>query len=152
MGAHRRCAQHRQSEDGRAAWLWRGGAWRSSLLFAPPAAVYAVQNNLLLVAARALDPPTFLLLSQFKILTTASFSLALMGRRLHRVRWYALLLLVVGVGLVQDSHVVPPRTTLSPDERDAVADAGPVAAAAVSEFTIGAPPARAVPCARERAR
>ena len=43
--------QHHQSGDGRAAWLWRGGAWRSSLLFAPPAAVYAVQNNLLLVAA-----------------------------------------------------------------------------------------------------
>ena len=82
-----RASQHRQSGDGRAAWVFRNGAWRSSLLFALPAGVYAVQNNLLLVAARALDPPTFLLLSQFKILTTASFSLALMGRRLHRVRW-----------------------------------------------------------------
>jgi len=121
--------QHHQSGDGRAAWLWRGGAWRSSLLFAPPAAVYAVQNNLLLVAARALDPPTFLLLSQFKILTTASFSLALMGRRLHRVRWCALLLLVVGVGLVQDSHAAPRR--LSPAERDAAEPA------ALSEFTLG---------------
>lgn len=78
-----------------------------SLLFALPAAVYALQNNLLLVAARALDPPTFLVLSQFKILTTAAFSVALMGRRLHRVRWCALLLLIEGVALVQHSHTLP---------------------------------------------
>ena len=67
--------------------LLEAQSWRASFLFAPPAAVYAVQNNLLLVAARALDPPTFLVLSQCKILTTAGFSLALLGRRLHRVRW-----------------------------------------------------------------
>ena len=67
--------------------LLEAQSWRASVLFAPPAAVYAVQNNLLLVAARALDPPTFLVLSQCKILTTAAFSLLLLGRRLHRVRW-----------------------------------------------------------------
>ena len=92
--------------------------------------MYALQNNLLLVAARALDPPTFLLLSQFKILTTASFSLALLGRRLHRVRWCALLLLVLGVGLVQDSHAASPA---SPDE---LSSRGRRTGAA-SEFTLG---------------
>lgn len=76
----------------------------AALLFAPPAAVYALQNNLLIAAARVLDPPTFLVLSQAKILTTAAFSVALLGRRLHRVRWAALTLLLTGVALVQHAH------------------------------------------------
>jgi drug/metabolite transporter (DMT)-like permease len=78
-----------QAERGRAGAELRAAPWRRSWLFAVPAAVYALQNNLLLAAVRRLDPPTFLVLSQVKILTTAAFSVALLGRRLHRVRWCA---------------------------------------------------------------
>ncbi len=78
-----------QAERGRALAELRAAPWRRSWLFAVPAAVYALQNNLLLAAVRRLDPPTFLVLSQAKIMTTAGFSVALLGRRLHRVRWCA---------------------------------------------------------------
>ena len=76
-----------QADRGRAIAELRAAPWRRSWLFAVPAAVYALQNNLLLIAVRRLDPPTFLVLSQAKIMTTAGFSVALLGRRLHRVRW-----------------------------------------------------------------
>jgi drug/metabolite transporter (DMT)-like permease len=66
--------------------LW-DAPWRCSWLFAVPAAVYALQNNLLLLAVSRLDAPTFLVLSQAKVLTTAGFSVLLLGRRLHPVRW-----------------------------------------------------------------
>ena len=78
-----------QADSGRALAQLRAAPWRRSWLFAVPAAVYALQNNMLLVAVRRLDPPTFLVLSQAKIMTTAGFSVALLGRRLHRVRWCA---------------------------------------------------------------
>ncbi|KAL7421949.1 hypothetical protein Q5752_003721 [Cryptotrichosporon argae] len=68
---------------------------------AVPAILYVVQNNLQYVAASNLDVATFQVTYQMKILTTAFFSVVLLGKRLSRAKWLALLLLAVGVGVVQ---------------------------------------------------
>ena len=63
-----------------------------------PAFLYAVQNNLQYVAASNLEPAVFQLLYQMKLLTTAFFSVLLLGRRLLRTQWAAIALLALGLG------------------------------------------------------
>ena len=74
---------------------------RQSALLILPAFLYAIQNNLCFVAVGLLTPVNYQLIYQAKILTTALFSLLLLGKRLGRRHWLALLLLLVGVVLVQ---------------------------------------------------
>jgi UDP-sugar transporter A1/2/3 len=71
--------------------------WKLSI----PAILYVIQNNLQYVAASNLDVATFQVTYQMKILTTAFFSVLLLGKRLSSVKWLSLLLLAVGVGIVQ---------------------------------------------------
>lgn len=75
--------------------------WRSIVHLAIPAGLYAVQNNLCYVALRALSPLVYHILYQSKVLTTALFSVALLGKRLDRRHWLALSLLTAGIALVQ---------------------------------------------------
>ncbi|KAI8823047.1 nucleotide-sugar transporter-domain-containing protein [Fimicolochytrium jonesii] len=66
-----------------------------------PAVLYFVQNNLQYVAVQYLDPATFQVTYQMKILTTALFSVLLLGRTLARQKWISLILLTLGIALVQ---------------------------------------------------
>lgn len=68
---------------------------------AVPAILYVVQNNLQYVAASNLDVATFQVTYQMKILTTAFFSVLMLGKRLSRAKWAALFMLALGVGIVQ---------------------------------------------------
>mmetsp|Transcript_24459 Transcript_24459/g.31612 ORF Transcript_24459/g.31612 Transcript_24459/m.31612 type:complete len:358 (-) Transcript_24459:49-1122(-) len=68
---------------------------------AVPSGLYTIQNYLQYVAVTNLDGPTFQLMSQVKILTTACFSVLLLHKRLMSRQWSALLLLVSGVCFVQ---------------------------------------------------
>lgn len=60
-----------------------------------------IQNNLQFVAASNLDPSTFQVSYQMKILTTAGFSVLLLRKKLTPSQWFALLFLAIGVGVVQ---------------------------------------------------
>ncbi|GAA5972785.1 hypothetical protein JCM8115_006558 [Rhodotorula mucilaginosa] len=71
--------------------------WKLSI----PACLYVIQNNLQFVAASNLDVPTFQVTYNLKILTTALFSVILLRRRLSPKKWFALLFLAAGVGVVQ---------------------------------------------------
>lgn len=71
--------------------------WKLSI----PAILYVIQNNLQFVAASNLDVATFQVTYQMKILTTAAFSVLMLGRRLTMSKWLALLCLALGVGIVQ---------------------------------------------------
>lgn len=71
--------------------------WKLSI----PAILYVIQNSLQFVAISNLPVATFQVTYQMKILTTAFFSVILLRKKLSKGKWFALLLLSVGVGIVQ---------------------------------------------------
>ncbi|ORX85284.1 nucleotide-sugar transporter [Basidiobolus meristosporus CBS 931.73] len=68
-----------------------------------PAGLYTIQNNLQYIAVKLLDPATFQVTYQLKILTTALFSVIMLRRQLSVKKWISLLLLTLGVILVKMS-------------------------------------------------
>lgn len=72
-----------------------------SLKVLVPASLYAIQNNLAFYALNNLDPASFQIAYQLKILTTAIFSILIVKKRITSKQWLSLLLLFVGVALVQ---------------------------------------------------
>uniref|UniRef100_A0AC35TQ65 UDP-N-acetylglucosamine transporter n=1 Tax=Rhabditophanes sp. KR3021 TaxID=114890 RepID=A0AC35TQ65_9BILA len=72
-----------------------------TLKVAIPAVLYVLQNNLLFLALAKLDPATYQVTYQLKILTTAIFSVVLLRKKISRTKWIALILLFAGVALVQ---------------------------------------------------
>jgi len=72
-----------------------------TLKLAVPSGIYTLQNNLLCVAVSNLDAATFQVSYQLKILTTAIFSVTMLGKSLSKQHWTSLLILFVGVSAVQ---------------------------------------------------
>jgi len=77
------------------------GAPKDTLKILIPATIYAIQNNLLFIALSNLDAAVYQVTYQLKILTTAMFSVTMLGKELAKHQWFALILLMVGVALVQ---------------------------------------------------
>ncbi|KAJ8656054.1 hypothetical protein O0I10_008276 [Lichtheimia ornata] len=81
------------------------GKPRDTALMLIPSSLYALQNNLLYVALSNLEAATFQVTYQMKILSTAIFSIVLLGRSLNQGKWLALVLLMIGVTMVQSQSV-----------------------------------------------
>merc|ERR1719461_850186 len=75
--------------------------WRESIKMSVPAGLYLFQNNILFIAITNLPAAVYQVTYQLKILTTAAFHVAMLGRPLSREQIQSLVLLVVGVSLVQ---------------------------------------------------
>ena len=66
-----------------------------------PSGLYTLQNNLLFVALSNLDAATYQVTYQLKILTTAIFSVLMLGKQLNGLKWFSLVILMTGVSVVQ---------------------------------------------------
>jgi UDP-sugar transporter A1/2/3 len=66
-----------------------------------PAGLYTLQNNLLFIALSSLDAATYQVTYQLKILTTAMFSVFMLGKQLDSNKWISLVILMAGVSLAQ---------------------------------------------------
>ena len=69
-----------------------------------PSGLYTIQNNLLFISLSNLDAATYQVTYQLKILTTALFSVLMLGKKLDAIKWVSLILLMSGVSLVQVSE------------------------------------------------
>ncbi|KAL1510885.1 hypothetical protein AB1Y20_005717 [Prymnesium parvum] len=96
-----------------AAWVLSSGGsprsilrflraeWRNFLRVMVPAGIYNCQQMLEFVALSRLEAPVFSVIVQTKLLTTALFSVLLLGKQLRAQQMIALVLLMVGVILAQ---------------------------------------------------
>ena len=78
-----------------------------------PALIYVVQNNLAYVALQYLDPGTFTVTAQIKLLTTAVFMRLLLGKVLKNVQWVSLVILLIGVSLAEVDQFASPTVRSS---------------------------------------
>ncbi|WPH02217.1 udp-galactose transporter [Acrodontium crateriforme] len=95
--------------------VFTGDSWKLAI----PAMLYTLQNTLQYTAVSNLDAATFQVTYQLKILTTALFSVTLLGRSLSIRKWISLVLLMVGVAIVQipsGMPVVPKAPNTSSNE------------------------------------
>lgn len=76
--------------------VFSGDGWKLAI----PATLYTLQNTLQYVALGNLEPVHFQILYELKILTTASFSVLMLGRTLGVKRWLSLVILTIGVSVV----------------------------------------------------
>ena len=70
---------------------------------AVPAVLYTWQTQLLLYSAKFVDPTTYQVLGQFKIVTTAFFARVLLRQRLSTGKYFSLALLFTGTVLIATS-------------------------------------------------
>ncbi|GAA5902970.1 hypothetical protein JCM6882_009659 [Rhodosporidiobolus microsporus] len=91
----------RRRRMGVVRMLWEdifGGDWWK---MAVPAVLFALQNNLIYVAARNLSVPVFQITFQLKTLITAICAVLMLGRRLGVAQWLSLVTLGLGVATMQ---------------------------------------------------
>ncbi|GFH53975.1 hypothetical protein CTEN210_10451 [Chaetoceros tenuissimus] len=86
--------------------------WRNTLLLCVPATAYSFQMSMEYVAMANIDPSTFSVLVQMKMLTTALFFRTILKKRLMKKQFMSLIILTVGVMLCSM------KTGTEKDEKD----------------------------------
>lgn len=76
--------------------VFHGDSWKMAI----PALLYSFQNSLQYIAVSNLDASTFHITNQFKIFTTAVFSMLFLGRAIDARKWMSLGVLVFGIVVV----------------------------------------------------
>jgi len=72
-----------------------------TILYSLPALIYFIQNNLVFVALKFIDPATYQVLVNLKILTTGILFRFVLGKLLSSLQWAGLVLLMVGCATSQ---------------------------------------------------
>ena len=70
--------------------------WRTALLFLVPSIIYWIHNNVQFLTLRLVDPATYQILGNLKIVTTGVLFWLILQRKLTVLQWQALLLLTIG--------------------------------------------------------
>ncbi|CAD5216382.1 unnamed protein product [Bursaphelenchus okinawaensis] len=70
-----------------------------------PSITYALQNNLDFVALSNLSAGVYQVTTQLKVVTTALFMMAFLGRKFSKTRWVAIFMLFAGVAAVQLNNI-----------------------------------------------
>ncbi|CAG8445065.1 425_t:CDS:1 [Dentiscutata heterogama] len=68
----------------------------TTFLFSIPALAYFVNNNISFLILSIMNPPTFMVLGNLKIITTGLFYNIFLDKKLNRIQWIALLMLFLG--------------------------------------------------------
>ncbi|KAI3333454.1 nucleotide-sugar transporter-domain-containing protein [Ustulina deusta] len=76
--------------------VFMGDGWKLAI----PAMLYTLQNTLQYIAVENLDPVHYQVILQLKILTTAIFTVMILGRPVSHKKWISLIVLTVGVSIV----------------------------------------------------
>tara|TARA_B110000858_G_scaffold3833_1_gene4570 strand:+ start:6289 stop:7263 length:975 start_codon:yes stop_codon:yes gene_type:complete len=90
----------------------------TSLPLLLPAMGYLVMNVLSFIAIKHVDATTFIVIIQLKLLTTALFSICIMGKSISARRWRSLITLTIGVTLIALPSGEPTNTGGSSVSRD----------------------------------
>lgn len=75
--------------------------WKKSMHFAVPALCYVISNNLMFLILKVMDPSTFQVLVQIKIIMIALLSWIMLNRKINFVQWNSISVLCVGTALTQ---------------------------------------------------
>jgi len=70
--------------------------WRTMIMFPVPSFIYLVLNNVQFVFLKFVDPTAYQILGNLKIVTTGLFLWFFLKREMTRLKWIALVLLLVG--------------------------------------------------------
>jgi UDP-sugar transporter A1/2/3 len=112
---------------------------RDTLKLAVPGLLYLIQNNLLFIALSNLEAAVYQVTYQLKLMTTAVFSVAMLGKRLSSEQVLALFMLTGGVALVQlsESRNNSPSRQLARQDQDPLLGLGCVLLACISSGFAG---------------
>ena len=125
------CVQRSKSAEGLRGWETVSA--KSMWLYAVPAALYSIDNILFFVALSHLDPPTYQVLSNLKILTTAVLFRLIFARVISAEQWLSLLLLFCGVVICTISRAPSEHLPSCAAAGGSAAAAAAAAAAATAE-------------------
>lgn len=79
--------------------------WKTALLFLVPSIIYWIHNNVQFLTLRLVDPATYQILGNLKIVTTGILFWVILRRKLTLLQWQALVLLTIGAMISQlQSH------------------------------------------------
>lgn len=84
--------------------------WRNSILLGVPAPCYILQMSLEYIALSNLDPATYAVIVQMKMLTTAFFFRTVLGKKLMKKQIISLILLTTGVMLCNMNDMIKSST------------------------------------------
>lgn len=77
--------------------------FRNTLLYPIPSLIYLVHNNIQFLTLKYVDPSTYQILGNLKIVTTGVLFRVILKRQLSRLQWIALSLLMIGATTSQIS-------------------------------------------------
>jgi len=75
--------------------------WKSARLYPIPSLIYLVHNNVQFLTLKYVDPSTYQILGNLKIVTTGILFRLFLKRKLNALQWWALILLMVGATVSQ---------------------------------------------------